>query len=71
MGELHKHSAMSIISAILPAAIGLICFLKPETMFIGSKVHPTPQKLAGIRKAGKLMLIVAAGLAALAVISIV
>ena len=60
---------MTILSAIFPAAIGLLCFLKPETMFIGSKVHPTPQKLEAIRKAGKLLLIVAAGLAALAVMS--
>jgi hypothetical protein len=57
------------INAILLAAIGALLFSKPETIFVGSKVTPTPKKLESARKIGKYIFFLGVGFAVLSVLT--
>ena len=51
---------MSWIDVAIPGIIGLVVFLCPQAIFLGSRVVPTEQKLRFLRRSGVLLLLVAA-----------
>jgi len=51
---------VSIVEATIPGVIGFIATLWPQVFFVGSSATATPQKLRWIRRAGVLLLLVAA-----------
>ena len=51
---------MSWIDVAIPGIIGLVVFLWPQAIFLGSRVVPTEQKLRFLRRSGVLLLLVAA-----------
>ena len=51
---------MSFVEATIPGVIGFIATLWPQVFFVGSNATATPQKLRWIRRAGVILLLVAA-----------
>ena len=51
---------MSLIDVAIPGIIGLVLLLWPQAIFTGSRAAPTEQKLRFLRRAGILLLMVAA-----------
>ena len=51
---------MSFVEATIPGVIGFIATLWPQVFFVGSNATATPQKLRWIRRAGVILLSVAA-----------
>jgi hypothetical protein len=52
---------MSFIDAAIPGILGLVCAIWPRCLFLGSRATPDPKKLSLIRRAGVVLLVVAAG----------
>ncbi len=48
------------IDVIIPAVIGLILLIWPQSMFYGSRATPDEKKLRLLRGAGGLLLLIAA-----------
>lgn len=50
---------MSFIDVAIPGIIGFVLLMWPQSMFVGSRATPDPQKLRLLRRIGVALLVVA------------
>lgn len=51
---------MSLIDVAIPGLVGLVVFLWPKAMFLGSRAAPTEKKIRLLKYVGAFLLLVAA-----------